>query len=196
MTELKEAPKPKTTNGAGNIKESVPAPKAAVPVRPSASPFAFVRRFAEEMDQLFDDFGIESRVHFPSLFTRGRELVRREAGIVPAVWSPRIDVVERDGQYVVRADLPGLTKDEVKVDIADESVVIQGERKTQKKEEIEGYTYSECSYGSFYRTIPLPAGSDASKATAEFTNGVLEIVVPCSRPIVPKKRRLEIKGGN
>jgi HSP20 family protein len=193
MTELKEAPKPKTTNGPGNIKETVPPPKPAVPAMPSGTPFAFMRRFAEEMDHLFEDFGIESRFHFPSLFTRGRELVRRETGIVPAVWSPRIDVVERDGQYVVRADLPGLTQNDVTVEITDESVVIQGERKTQKKEEVEGYTYSECSYGSFYRAIPLPAGSEAAKATAEFTNGVLEIVVPSSRPIVPKKRQLEIK---
>jgi HSP20 family protein len=193
MTELKEAPKPKTTNGPGSIKETVPPPQPAMPVRPS--PFAFMRRFAEEMDHLFEDFGIESHFHFPSLFTRGRELVRRETGIVPAVWSPRIDVVEREGQYVVRADLPGMTKDDLKVEITDEAVVIQGERKTQKKEEVEGYTYSECSYGSFYRAIPLPAGSEASKANAEFTNGVLEIVVPSSRPIEPKKRRLEIKTG-
>ncbi len=195
MTELKEAPKPKTTNGPGTVKETVPPAKPAVPAIPGGSPFAFMRRFAEEMDRLFEDFGIESHVHFPSLFTRGRELVRRETGIVPAAWSPRIDVVERDGQCVVRADLPGLAKDDVKVEITDDSVVIQGERKTQKKEEFEGYTYSECSYGSFYRALPLPAGSESAKATAEFTNGVLEIVVPCARPIAPTKRRLEIKGG-
>jgi len=193
MTELKEAPKPKATNGPGNVKETVSPPRPAVPATPSGSPFAFMRRFAEEMDHLFEDFGIESHFHFPSLFTRGRELVRRETGIVPAVWSPRIDVVERDGQYVVRADLPGLTKDDVKVEITDDLVVIQGERKTQKKEEVEGYTYSECSYGSFYRAIPLPAGTESAKAVAEFTNGVLQIVVPSSRPIEAKKRRLEIK---
>ncbi len=195
MTELKEAPKPKTTNGPGNIKEAVPPAKAAVPVRPSASPFAFMRRFAEELDLLFEDYGIESHLRFPSLLTRGRELFRRETGIVPAVWSPRVDVVDRDGQYVVRADLPGLTKDHVKVEITDEVVVIQGERQTQKKQEVEGYTYSECSYGSFYRAIPLPAGCETSKATAEFTNGVLEIVVPSSRPVEPKKRQLEISAG-
>ncbi|MGO9466196.1 MAG: Hsp20/alpha crystallin family protein [Isosphaeraceae bacterium] len=195
MTELKEAPKPKTTNGPSTVKETVPSPKPAAPAISGGSPFAFMRRFTEEMDRLFEDFGIESRVHFPSLFTRGRELVRRETGLVPAAWSPRIDVVERDGQYVVRADLPGLARDDVKVEITHDSVLIQGERKTQKKEEVEGCTYSECSYGSFYRAIPLPAGSESSQATAEFTNGVLEIVVPCSRPIEPKKRRLEIKGG-
>jgi HSP20 family protein len=195
MTELKEAPKPKTTNGPGSIKEAVPPPKPAVPVRPVASPFAFMRRFAEEMDQLFEDFGIESRFHLPRLFTRGRELVRRDTGLIPAMWSPRVDVVERNGMYVVRADLPGLAKDDVKVEITDEMIVIQGERKTEKKEEVGGYTYSECSYGNFYRAIPLPVGCDTTKATAEFTNGVLEIVVPSPRPIEPKKRRLEVKAG-
>jgi HSP20 family protein len=195
MTELKEAPNPRTTNGSGNTKENVPPPKAAVLATAVGSPFAFMRRFAEEMDHLFEDFGIESRVHLPSFFTRGREIVRRETGMVPAVWSPRIDDVERDGKYVVRADLPGLTKDDVKVEITDEVVVIQGERKTQKKEEFEGYTYSECNYGSFHRAIPLPAGSESTKAVAEFTNGVLEIVVPSSRSIEPKKRQLEIKAG-
>jgi HSP20 family protein len=195
MTELKEAPKPKTTNGPASVKENVPPAKSAVPGRRPASPFAFMRRFVEEMDHLFDDFGIESHFHVPSLFTRGRELVRRETGQIPAIWSPRIDVVNRDGQFVVRADLPGLSKDDVKVDITDEMIVIQGERKTEKKEDVEGCTYSECSYGSFYRAIPLPAGCETPKATAEFASGVLEIVVPSPRPIEPKKRRLEVKGG-
>jgi HSP20 family protein len=195
MTELKEAPKAKTANGPGNLKEAVPPAKPAAPVGRVASPFASMRRFAEEMDRLFDDFGIESHFHFPSLLTRGRELVRRETGIVPGVWSPRIDVITRAGQYVVRADLPGLANDDVKVEITDELVVIQGERKSQKKEDVEGYTYSECSYGSFYRAIPLPQGCEAAEAAAEFTNGVLEIVVPCTRLGAPKKRRLEVKAG-
>jgi HSP20 family protein len=195
MTEVKEAPKPKTVNGPGRVEAAVPAAKPAPPLKVSASPFAFMRRFAEEMDRLFDDFGFDNRVHFPSLFTRGRELVRREAGLVPAAWSPRIDVVIRDDQYVVRADLPGLTKDDVKVEVTDDVVTIQGERKTQKKEEAEGYTYSECSYGRFYRAVPLPEGCETGKATAEFTNGVLEVVIPTTRPIEAKKRQLDIRTG-
>jgi HSP20 family protein len=74
-------------------------------------------------------------------------------------------------------------------------VTIQGERKTHKKEETEGYAYSECSYGSFYRAIPLPEGCDTGKAAAEFTNGVLEVVIPTMRPIEAKKRRLEVRTG-
>ena len=126
----------------------------------SGSPFTYMRRFAEEMDQLFEHFGLQTGLRMPGFFTRGHELLRREAGFVPGEWSPQIDVLEREGQLVVRADLPGMTKDEVKVEVTDDAVTIQGERKHEKKEEREGYYYSERSYGSFYRSIPLPEGAE------------------------------------
>ena len=194
MAELKEAPKPKTENGPGQTKEIVPRTSNA-PLMSNGSPFAFMRRFAREMDRLFEDFGLESGFHMPRFLTRGRELLRREAGFVPAEWSPRIDVLEREGQFVVRADLPGLSKDDIKVEVSDDLITIQGERKHEKKEEREGYCYSECSYGSFYRAIPLPEGADASKATAEFRKGVLEITVPAPSSPQPKARPLEIREG-
>jgi HSP20 family protein len=158
-----------------------------------ASPFAFMRRFAEEMDRLFEDFGFETGFHMPRLFTRGRELLKRETGLVPAEWSPTIDVLYREGQFVVRADLPGLTKEDVKVEVTNELLTIQGERKHEKKEEREGYSYRECSHGSFYRTIPLPEGVDASKATADFSKGVLEVTMPAPARSETKARRVEIR---
>ena len=60
---------------------------------------------------------------------------------------------------MVRADLPGMSKEDIKVEVTDGVITIQGERKQEKKEEREGYSYSECSYGSFYRSIPLPEGA-------------------------------------
>ena len=75
---------------------------------------------------------------------------------------------------MVRADLPGLSRDDITVDVVDDVLTLQGERKHCKKEEREGYCYNECDYGSFYRSIPLPAGADSSKTSAEFKNGVLE----------------------
>jgi len=194
MAELKEAPRPKTENGPGQTKEIAPRSTAA-PMKSTGSPFAYMRRFAEEMDHLFENFGLQTGWRMPSLLTRGHELFRREAGFVPGEWSPQIDVLEREGEFVVRADLPGLTKEDVKVDVADDVVTIQGERKQQKKEEREGYSYSECSYGSFYRSIPLPIGAEASKATAQFHNGVLEVVVPAPAQGGKKARRLEVREG-
>src|SRR5262249_29615588 len=135
-------------------------------------------------------FGIASGWRLPSALTRGHELLRREAGLIPADWSPRVDILRREGHFLVRADLPGLTKDDVKVDVTNDTLTIRGERKQERKEEREGHAYSECTYGSFYRAIPLPEGADASKATAEFRNGVLEIAMPAS---TPQARSVEIR---
>jgi len=192
MAELKEAPKPKTENGPGQMKEVAPRTPAA-PMKSTGSAYAYMRRFAEEMDHLFENFGLQTGFRMPSLFSRGHELLRRETGLVPGVWSPRIDVVERDGQFMVRADLPGLSREDIKLDVVEDLLTIQGERKECTKEEREGYYYNECNYGSFYRSIPLPAGADTSKATAQFRDGVLEIVMPSAPQEGKKTRRIEIR---
>ncbi|APW60547.1 Hsp20/alpha crystallin family protein [Paludisphaera borealis] len=205
MLEVKEPPKAKAEVPQGEAKvatslsvadarsgEKLARRNSPLALR-AGSPFAFIRRFAEEMDRLFEDFGVERGLHVPSFITRGHELLRREAGLVEADWSPQVDVKEQDGRLLVRADLPGLTKNDVKVELTDDTLTIRGERKEEKKEKREGYSYSECSYGSFYRAIPLPEGVDASKATAEFRNGVLEIALPSTRRPEPQARRLEIQ---
>ena len=194
MADIKEAPKPKTQNGPGQSKD-VATGASQTPVLSTASPFGFMQRFASEMDRLFEDFGLGSRMHIPRFVSRGHELLRREAGLVPAAWSPRVNVLEREGNFVVRADLPGLSKDEIKVEVGDDMVTIQGERKHEHKDEREGYCYSECSYGSFYRAIPLPEGADAAKATADFRNGVLEVTVPTPPRPEQKARRVEVREG-
>jgi HSP20 family protein len=194
MSEIKEAAKPKAQNGPGQTKD-VASRASSAPMMSTANPFALMRRFAGEMDRLFEDFGVGTRMHIPRFVSRGHELLRREAGLVPAEWLPRVNVMEREGHLVVRADLPGLTKDEIKVEIHDNMLTIQGERKHDEKQEREGYCYSECSYGSFYRAIPLPEGTDAQKATADFRNGVLEISLPSPVRPEPKATRLEIREG-
>jgi HSP20 family protein len=190
MTEVKEAPKPKTTNGQGQTREMTPR---ATPPNVPATPFAFMRRFTEEMDRLFEDFGLEAGWLMPRLFTRGRKVLGRKAELAPAEWTPRIEVFEREGQFVVRADLPGMAREEVKVEVAHDHIMLEGERKAEKKEEHEGYYYGECRYGAFYRAIPLPEGVDTTKATAEFHKGVLEIVMPKATPPQAKVRRLEVR---
>ena len=192
MSAIKEAPRPKTENAPGQSRD-VATRTAAAPVAPGSSQFGMLRRFAREMDQLFEDFGVGAGLHIPKLLSRGHELIRRETGLVSAEWSPRVDVVARDGQLVVRADLPGLSKDDIKVEVSDDMLTIQGERKHEAKEEREGCYYSECSYGSFYRAIPLPEGADTSKATADFRKGVLEVTVPTPSKPAAKAQRVEIK---
>mgnify|MGYP003585583847 CR=1 FL=1 len=149
----------------------------------SRRPFAFMRRFSEEMDRLFADFGF------------GRDLSPRGFGNSgEALWSPQVEMFERDGQLIVRADLPGLTKDDVKVEVTDNSINLSGERRGEREEKDEGYYRSERSYGSFYRSIPLPEGVNADDAKATFKNGVLEIAMAAPQA-KPRGRRLEITEG-
>src|SRR4249920_1367394 len=83
MTEIKEAPRSKAGNGKGQVKDVAPG-TAAAPMKSIGSPFAFMRRFAEDMDHLFEEFGLESGWHIPSFVTRSREMLRRGSGLVPA----------------------------------------------------------------------------------------------------------------
>ena len=140
-----------------------------------ASPFSFMRRFSEEMDRLFEDFGFGRGWMSPSMGGMSpsgfRELGR-------AAWSPQVEVFRRGDELVVRADLPGMRKEDVRVDIAQDHLVLQGERSWQNEEDREGVMRSERHYGSFYRTIPLPEGVRAEDARASYKDGVLEISMP------------------
>lgn len=150
--------------------------------RLAATPFTLMKRFSEEMENLFGDFGL------------GRALapVTDKINLVQGIWSPQVEMFERDGELVVRADLPGLSKDDVKVDVGAHGITIEGERKHEEKEEREGYYRSERSYGKFYRTLPLPEGVDSEDAEATFRDGVLEVTMPAPKRTEHKSRRLEI----
>jgi len=154
------------------------------------SPFAFMRRFSEEMDRLFEDFGMERGSLAPSF---GRTL-ERFGDLGSAMWSPQVEVFERNNKLVVRADLPGMTKDDIDVDITDDALVIRGERRSEREENEEGYYRSERSYGSFYRSIPLPEGVEPENVNATFLNGVLEITMNAPELAEQRSsRRIEIR---
>jgi len=150
------------------------------------SPFHMLDRFAHEMDRIFDDFGL------------GRSWVRpRLSSGWPRPWHddefvPKLDMFQRNNDLVVRADLPGLTKDDVKVEVTEDKITIQGERKKEFKEEKEGIYRAERSYGSFYREVALPEGAMTDQAKATFKDGVLEVAMPAPPESVKKVRRLEI----
>lgn len=153
------------------------------------TPFGFMRRFATDMEKLFEEF---EGFRLPSLY--GREFFPFTRQFEHVDWSPEIEVRQNDGEFVVRTDLPGLKKDDVKVELTDNLLTISGERKQEKEERREGYYRSERSYGSFYRQIPLPQGAKTDTAKAEFTDGVLQITMQAPER-EPKPRRLEIKKG-
>jgi HSP20 family protein len=147
------------------------------------APFHMLERFANEMDRIFEDFGFgRLRAGQP-----WRGMLSSEA-----LWSPDVEVFHRNSELVVRADLPGLSKDDVKVDVTDDQLTIEGERQRQHDEEREGVYRSERSYGKFRRTIQLPEGVIADEAKATFKDGVLEIVMPAPPEQARRGRRVEI----
>jgi len=193
MPELKDAPASVKTKENGAAKTPVQTPQPAVQEPWSTSPFAYLRRFAREMDRVFEDFGLERSFHTPAILGRTRDLLRHETALLNADWAPQIDVLEKDGHLIVHADLPGVSKDDIKVEVKDDMVTIQGETKHKKEEKREGYYCSERSQGTFFRAIPLPEGVETAKAVASFRNGVLEVSIPSPKLAKSQARRLEIK---
>jgi HSP20 family protein len=110
------------------------------------------------------------------------------------MWAPQIEVFQRENELVIRADLPGMKRDDITVDITEDAVTIQGERRQESEEEREGVYRSERVYGSFYRAIPLPEAAIIEQANATFRDGVLEITMPV--PPKSKGRRIEIGEGD
>jgi HSP20 family protein len=107
-------------------------------------------------------------------------------------WAPQIEIVQRDDEIVVRADLPGLDRNDIDVEVNDGVLTISGERRQESRDEREGFIRSERAYGSFYRAIPLPDGVNAEEISANFRDGVLEIAVPVPENQRQRRRRVEI----
>jgi HSP20 family protein len=146
----------------------------------AAAPLTVIKRFGEEMERLFGDFG------------KGwSNSIGRDLGL--NVWSPEVEMFEREGELVVRADLPGLTKGDINVQVADGGITIEGERRGQSEEKRDGFYHSERHYGKFYRRLPLPEGINPEEANATFRDGVLEITMAAPKPKDTKPRQLSIQ---
>ena len=142
----------------------------------SFSPFAMMRRLSEEMDRAFSSsFGLA-----------------RGWGGDQGAWAPAVEVRERNGNLEITAELPGMTKDDVKVQCTEEGIAIEGEKRREHETTEGGYHRSERSYGRFYRMIPLPEGAQTDKAKAEFKNGVLNVQVPVPQQQQQKARQIPI----
>jgi HSP20 family protein len=107
-------------------------------------------------------------------------------------WMPAMDLVETADHFVLRADLPGLAEDDVKIEFEDGTLTVSGERKSEHEAKGEGYYRVERAFGSFSRSLTLPQGIDPEAVTASFDRGVLEISIP--KPKEKKPRRIEIGG--
>jgi HSP20 family protein len=139
-----------------------------------------------DFDRFFDRPLFASGVRWPAL----RSLPHELSGFVP-----EIDVFERGNALVTKVDLPGMKKDEVKVEVNDGQLVISGERRSETEETKDHVYRTERSYGSFSRTVPLPTGVKVDDIRATFANGVLEVAIPLPAKTEPKARQVQIQDG-
>ena len=162
----------------------------------AASPFTVMRRMFEDMDRMFQDFGLGGAM--PSMSptigaTTSRDLWRGGFARDQAIWSPQVETFRRGDTLVVRADLPGLNRDDVRVEIDDGVLTISGERADESEETRDDYYRSERTYGEFFRAIPLPEGVDADQAQATFKDGVLEVTLNAPREQERSARRIPVR---
>jgi HSP20 family protein len=134
-----------------------------------------------EMNRLFNSF-------FDTPTTTGNGAYRR--------WVPAMDLVETDSDFVLRADLPGLSEKDVNIELEDNVLTISGERKSEHEERQEGYYRMERSSGSFRRTLTLPDGVEPDTVKATFDRGVLEVRVPKPEQRKPRKVAISVGGGS
>jgi len=148
------------------------------------SPFEMFRRLDEDMDRLFHQ-----------IWDGGRSLARGRGGDAPSMWMPQVEMREEGGKLHVCADLPGMKKEDVKLSVEGDQLILQGERQSSREEGQQGgsYYHSERSYGSFYRSIPLPEGVDSQTVQANFKDGVLDVTFDAPRRPQPQSRQIDIR---
>ena len=140
--------------------------------------------FRHEIDRLFDDF-------FAPATGEGRNFA--SSAPAAALVRPSIDVDETDQAYRVSAELPGLSEQDVELNLRDNALTISGEKRSEREEEKGGRRYAERSYGRFERTIPFPVEVDADRVDAIFRNGVLTVTLPKNEKAQDKTRRIEVR---
>ena len=144
-------------------------------------PATWMRQVFRDFDGFFNERGL------PFFRPRWREYDE-------FAWTPELEVFERENALVVRLDLPGLTRENVKIEVIEGGLTISGERKHETREECPGWYSSERAYGKFYRAIPLPEGVNAGEIKATFTNGVLEVAIPvAAKAIAPPSYKVPIE---
>lgn len=155
-------------------------------------PMTMMRQMIDDMDRLSEALGFPTMrgFGFPSFFDLAPR--DRQQG-QQSLWSPQVEVLEKDNQLVVRADLPGVNKDDVTIEVDDNILTLRGERKNEHEEKQGNVYRSERSYGSFQRSFRLPEGTNPDEVTASFQNGVLEITMPNAQSQQAQPRRIEVR---
>ena len=160
-----------------------------------SDPFAFAQAMSSEMDRLFDTFGGSSQGGRNAITTGGGRGLQQQGGRGQSYWTPPMEVFQRGNDMIVRADLPGVSPDDVQIDVEDGVLTISGERQNNNEDRQEGFYRSERSYGAFARSIALPEGVDEDQVNARYEHGVLEVTVPLPQQQRQRGRRVQIQSG-
>jgi HSP20 family protein len=135
------------------------------------------RPFYRDTDKFFNEFGW------------GQE---QTEGLDEASWAPKVDIYETKDNYVLNAELPGLKKEDISIDLNDNTLTLKGERKFEEKVEKDNYVRVERSYGSFTRSFVLSDNVNAESVTANYKDGMLEVTLPKKEEAKPKEIKVEI----
>jgi HSP20 family protein len=138
-------------------------------------PFRELVTMRDDMDRLFDTF------------------FGRQPQAMDEFWRPAIDIEENNGNLMVRAEIPGMNKDDIKVSVKEDLLKISGERKHENETKEKTFHRIERSYGKFERIIRLPSEVDADKVKASYKDGVLNVTLPKPESMKPKRIDVEIK---
>ena len=133
--------------------------------------------FNRELDQMMNQFFRTDVVEDPNTTS----------------WLPAVDIVEQENEYLVHLELPGVDKNNVKINIANSVLTIKGEKQTEKDEQGKNYHHKERLYGSFQRSFTLPTTVKADKIEATYENGVLSVVIPKAEEAKPKEIEVQVK---
>jgi len=144
------------------------------PTTDAWEPFGSLAEIREEMNRMFDTS------------------LRRRGNLLESAFAPAIDVVEEKDNFLVKADLPGLSKDDVSVAVQDNFLTIKGERKYDWEKKESNFYHQERVYGQFIRTVELPTRVDAGKVLATFKDGVLHVTLPKSEEAKPKEIKVNV----
>jgi HSP20 family protein len=142
-------------------------------------PFRDLASIQDRMNRLFDQ-------------TLGRTRGEEE-GIAASAWMPSVDIYETPDRVVLKAELPGLTRDDIDINVRNNTLTLRGERKFEKEVKEESYLRIERAYGSFHRSFTLPTTIQQDKIKAVFKDGVLEVSLPKAEEARPKQIKIDVK---
>ncbi|MFO8110447.1 MAG: Hsp20/alpha crystallin family protein [Thermoplasmata archaeon] len=150
-------------------------------------PRSWVDRSMAEMERMLEDFD--------RTFNKmvGRPIMRRRPSLIPEFRTPALDVQNKGDHYLIEAELPGINKKDITVELKGDRLTLKGEKKKEEKEEGENYVRQERGYSSFYREIPLPDDVIEDDVDASLKNGVLAVKLPKTEKEAKEGKKIEVK---